>query len=141
MFLTLVQGLETYDRRTTSLEARGRDGCHCGRREPTLRMRLDRIVSEAAIVGERICGDKEAFVSAVVDGRNYYTHYDERLERRAPKGIRLVPLTAQLKALTEACLLGEVGFSSEEINVMFDRIDRYAHIEHLQNVVAEHGED
>lgn len=139
-FLALVQAIETYDRRTNgdSFPDWVSDEDRRGHREPTLRMRLGRIYQLMGTVAARIAGDSESFIASVVDARNYYTHYDERLEQKAPKGIELVPLTAQLKALTEALLLSELRFSIDEIDSMFSRVDRYRSIEHLNTVVAEH---
>jgi hypothetical protein len=138
-FLTLAQALETYDRRTHGrafppwVEPDDRK-----RREPTLRQRLERVHHTTAAVGARIVPDRDAFIEAVVRGRNYYTHYDERQEEHAPEGIELVALTAQLKALTEALLLMELEFSVDEIDAIFKRIDRYRMIDHIRDAVNEH---
>lgn len=140
-FLALVQAIETYDRRTNGdvFPEWVPNEDRRGRREPTLRMRLERIYKSAGTVATRVADDLDSFIGSVVDARNYYTHYDERLEDSAPKGIELVPLTAQLKALTEALLLRELDFSVEEIDTIFSRVDRYRAIDHLQTVVAEHA--
>lgn len=72
----------------------------------------------------------------MVKGRNYYTHYDESLQGRAPQGIKLLPLTAQLRALVEMCLLLEIGFSASEIDALFERSERYRDLEHLLELTA-----
>jgi hypothetical protein len=57
--------------------------------------------------------------------RNYLTHYDPLLKTQAPEGAALYPLTVQLQALVELCLLLELGFGCDEIDRFFVRARRY----------------
>jgi hypothetical protein len=137
-FLALAQAAETYDRRThAKLFPSWSSASDRKRGEPSLRLRLERLYERMRPVSTHIAPNRDEFVSAVVDGRNYYTHYDARLEQRAPRGIQLVPLTAKLKALIEGLLLGEIGFATPDIDAMFERIERYQLIRHLESVVTE----
>ena len=59
--------------------------------------------------------DKSDFINKVVATRNYLTHYDENLKKRAASGNDIFRLILELKILLEICLLNELGFSSKEI--------------------------
>lgn len=67
--------------------------------------------------------NKDAFIGAVVDTRNYLTHYEG--EEKAAIGEEIDPFIQKLKILLEMCLLTELGFSSEEIKKLFSRNKRY----------------
>jgi ApeA N-terminal domain 1 len=140
-FLTLAQAVETYHRRTTAkmqlASAAGNAHPARPRKEPTLRERLQDLLQRCPQVTAKLISEPESFIDHVVKGRNYYTHYDESLQGRAPQGIKLLPLTAQLRALTEMCLLLEIGFSPSEIDAIFERSERYREVDHLLNVTAE----
>ena len=142
-FLTLAQALETYHRRATTnvapTPAAEQPTPRRRRREPTLRERLADILQRCPDVTTKLVSDPELFLDQVVKGRNYYTHYDESLHGRAPQEIKLLPLTAQLRAFIEMCLLIEIGFTSAEIDGIFERSDRYRDIEHLREVAFQEG--
>ena len=67
--------------------------------------------------------NKDAFIGAVVDTRNYLTHYEG--EEKAAIGEEIDPFIQKLKILLEICLLTELGFSSEEIKKLFQRNRKY----------------
>lgn len=67
--------------------------------------------------------NKNAFISKVIDTRNYLTHYEG--EEKAAIGEELDPFIQKLKILLEICLLTELGFSSEEVKKLFSRNRRY----------------
>jgi len=92
--------------------------------EPSLRTRLTEICRMFPHVSSRLIGNRKErkhFISQVVDTRNYLTHHDPKLEKRAAQGIALFYLTEKLKVLVECCLLRELGFSNEWI---LERIGR-----------------
>jgi hypothetical protein len=68
---------------------------------------------------------KKSFIHQVYTARNYLTHYDQALEAEAPKGLDVYPLTVQLQALVEMCLLLELGFDCAEVDGFFERVGRY----------------
>lgn len=150
-FLSLVQALETYHRRTswrTDLppdehEERvkailaaipGEHQKWLERKlrysnELMLRERFEDVLDRCPGISAKITRGKSSFVPKVVTARNYQTHYDRSLEKQAVKGSSLGPLKVQLQALVEMCLLLELGFECSEIDAIFDRVRRYERIE------------
>jgi hypothetical protein len=99
-FLAFVQALEAYHRRKQP-------------RQLTLQTRLDRLVAALpAKVRRHVPPD---FSSLAKDTRNYFTHWDPKLEKRAAKGAKLVALTVALKLLFDLTLLRELGFTQTAI--------------------------
>ena len=158
-FLSLMQALETYHRRSSSTTVLPeeehaewvesvlgaiRDEASRERlarlvehaNEPPLRARLKEVLASCPDVAPKIVGKTRAFLQAAVTGRNYLTHYDPDLEAQAPKGIELLPLAAQVGALLEMCFLREIGFTCEEIDAIFTRVRRYEEIEHLGRIAV-----
>ena len=156
-FLSLIQALETYHRRTSSTtvlpeqehlrwissvldplpDSARRDRLEkilAHSNEPPLRARLKEVLASCPTIGSKIASKARVFLEAAVTGRNYLTHYDPTLEARAPKGIELLPLSAQVGALLEMCFLREIGFTCEEIDAIFTRVRRYEEIDHLARV-------
>lgn len=145
-FLALAQGLETYHRRTTnkqimsdseyeSIKKELLNACPKERREwldgrlahaneITLANRLRDLISDFAPV----FGDDEAisqFIRKVVDTRNYFTHYDDALRKRAVQGIDLWPLCQQMEAFFQLVLLRGIGFSKEKVIDLVHRSQRF----------------
>lgn len=125
-FLAFAQALETYDIRRrgqtkrVSLAARTRD-----------------VLSQYEGVSRQIVGDDiEAFVVDFRNARNYYTHYDPGLEKKAARGVSLLLLTTQLQTILEMSLLGELGFPGQAIEEILDRSLRFAQVGHLRERVA-----
>ncbi len=135
-FLALAQGLETYHRRTTNTQImldtefktilktlldicpeKWRDwlsGRLAHANEITLRNRLRDLVSEF----NPVFGDNDAverFISNIVDTRNFYTHYDDALRKRAVQGADLWPLCQKMEALFQMILLKRIGSSKEKV--------------------------
>lgn len=125
-FLTFAQAIETYDSRRRRASGR-----------KNLADRMRDVLGEHKTVSKRIVGGRESdldtFVSAFLDSRNYYTHYETRLEGRAAKGIQLYLLTVQLRAIIEMSLLRELGFPARAINEILERSQRFAEIEHFRS--------
>lgn len=95
--------------------------------EFSLRKRLKEIFSKYQEILNEFIENKNAFIEKVVNTRNYQTHHDEDLRKRAAKGEGLYRLTQKLKKLLEICLLIELGFSREQIKGLFSRNRRYQH--------------
>lgn len=146
-FLTLMQAIETYHRRTSD-ETDLSPADHAKRmttivdsvpeehrawvskrleyaNEIPLRRRLKRIVDSCQLVAKKVTGKPSTFISKAVDTRNYRTHYDPSLKNKAVTGTELHRLVVRLRALIEMCLLLELGFSAQEIDRIFERIRRY----------------
>lgn len=105
-----------------------------------LRRRVRDVMNECPTVSSKIVGetaaDRRAFIAGFVDSRNYYTHYNPDLERRAATGVALALLVVQLRALIEMSLLRELGFSCGDIDSILDRVQRYAAIQNLKAQVG-----
>jgi hypothetical protein len=145
-FLTLMQAIETYHRRTSSATDLPPDE-HARRvdeilaatpeeyhdwlqaklrysNELWLQRRLDEVVGRCPTVTNELI-PRRSFAHRVRVARNYLTHYDVALEAEAARGLDLYPLTVQLQALIEMCLLLELGFDCNEIDRFFKRARRY----------------
>jgi hypothetical protein len=129
-FLLHAQAIETYDYRR--------------RRKPGnkhLVQRIADVLDECTTVAKRIVGrtaaERADFVEAVKVARNYYTHYNPKLEKKVARGAALLLLLVQLQAIIEMSLLRELGFPARAINAILDRVDRYREIEHFKELVAE----
>jgi len=129
-FLTFAQAIETYDYRR--------------RRKPgkkALAERMRDVLHLCRTVSKRIIGteesDVDAFIKLFKDSRNYYTHYNPKLEARAAEGVPLYLLTIQLRAIIEMSLLRELGIPARSIDAILERGRRYEEIEHFKGMVAE----
>ncbi len=139
-FLSLVTALEVYHRRAVStpqppekhdkrkreiLEAVPADHRYWLERElkfshePTLEARLHEIFRKNLEITQAVVGRKKKaradFIQEVVNARNYRAHFDERLEGRAARGVKLHPINQKLTLLLEGCLTAEIGFEADEI--------------------------
>jgi hypothetical protein len=145
-FLSLMQAIETFHRRTstetelpptdherrleeilTAAPEMHRDwlsGKLTYSNELTLRKRLSDVLGRCPKVVSKLV-KKKSFIHQVYTARNYLTHYDQALEAEAPKGLDLYPLTVQLQALVEMCLFLELGFDCAEVDGFFERVGRY----------------
>jgi len=129
-FLVFAQAVETYDYRR--------------RRKPgswTLAERMADVLARCQTASKKIVGptlgDRDAFIKLFKDSRNYYTHYNPKLEKKAATGAALLLLTVQLQAIIEMSLLRELGFTRRAIDQVMSRVGRYREIAHFKAVVAE----
>jgi hypothetical protein len=128
-FLLYAQAVETYDYRRRRKP-----------RETTLAARLGDVLDECRTVAARIAGsgsdDQARLIEGLKTTRNYYTHYNPKLETKAARGAALFLLFIQLQAIIEMSLLRELGFGCRSIDAILERARRYAQIEHLKAMVA-----
>ena len=128
-FLTFAQAIETYDYRRRRSP-----------RDKTLAERIEDVLGECRSVSKRIVGaraeDVKAFIKLFKDSRNYYTHYNPKLEERAAEGVPLLLLTLQLRTIIEMSLLRELGFPAKAIDSILERGRRFEEIEHFEARVA-----
>lgn len=135
-FLALVQGLETYHRRTSdeklmdssefdSLVSTISESCPeeyaewlSGRlmhgNEINLGKRLKRII-EPFKVKLGSSNERSKLLRKIVDTRNYLTHYSEKLKDNAADGEDLLNLCQKMEVIFQLHFLKVVGFSNEEI--------------------------
>jgi ApeA N-terminal domain 1 len=148
-FLSYVQAIETYHRRTKTdyliPEEQHRErieeilktvpeNCRAWlEREleysnrPRLRRRLKELLIEFPwLLGENSSRkDINAFVNTVVTTRNYLTHYNELLEEQAAKDEGLYEITLKMQSLLRICLLKEMGLGLDEIKALVEKRNRH----------------
>lgn len=129
-FLLHAQAIETYDYRRKRKP---------GRKD--LVARIADVMDGCKTVSKRIVGatltEREDFIQAVKTSRNFYTHYNPKLEKKAARSTALLLLYLQLQAIIEMSLLRELGFPARAIHEIFNRVDRYREIEHFKSLLAE----
>ena len=140
-FLTLVQSLEAFHRRTSNEKHMEEDEFEEIRRsliekcpkkerdwfrpklqyanELTLRNRMQRLTDpfEKYMSGE----GKSQMIDRIVKTRNYLTHYDSDSERQAAKGEVLKFLCRKMNALFRLHFLKLIGFNEQEIDHIVDK--------------------
>lgn len=99
--------------------------------EYSLRKRLKELLQRNWEIYQPYVGILKEFVGAVVDTRNYHTHYGEELEERAKSGSDLIIITEKLRMILEICLLVEMGISDEKIKTIVDSTGRYDYLRRL----------
>lgn len=135
-FLALAQCLETYHRRTSVEKLMDEDKFkelmetvtkNCpeehlewltGRvqhgNELSLSQRIKKIIDPFKdLVGNS--GERSKLIRAIVNTRNYLTHYNESLEADATKGKDLWPLCEKMEAIFQLHLLDVLSFTKEKI--------------------------
>ncbi len=104
--------------------------------EPRLAQRLSDLVAYVGPAIAPLVRDPAAFVKVVKDTRNYYTHYDKTLARKAADQLDLYWLAQTLSYLLQGCLLRELGLSLDRCAELFSRNRRYQHaIRQAQDVL------
>jgi hypothetical protein len=148
-FLNLAFALETYDRRCTTdtefstddysklslllLDALNESQSSSFREwlvgklrygnEKTFRKRLTTILSNSSQILSSKIPDSKAFIKKVVDTRNYYVHFDSRLNPIADSDF--LQYNIRLKLLLQVCLLQELRFGNEAIEKYLKRTPTY----------------
>ena len=141
LFLTLVQALEAFHRRTSDeihmdedefKEIRKTLLNKCPKKERdwfaqklnyanelTLRNRFERMTEpfNHFMGGEH----RSKLIGSIIDTRNYLTHYDPRLEQKAAKGQSLEFLLHKMNALFRLHFLNLIGFDEQEISSIVDK--------------------
>lgn len=113
--------------------------------EPALRERLVELFAELdEDLINHLLMDNEQIIKDAKNSRNYYTHYDEKLEKKALKGKQLFVLTERLKVFLLVLLLKETGISNSQtkkiiiegsyllFNHLIDRKKEYKHLDYIE---------
>lgn len=131
-FLNIIQAIETFHRRTRLNEVIPKDehkrnvakileSCPeeykqwlkeklSYSNEPTLKDRISTLLTELdPLFISRFFADHESIVNIARNTRNYYTHYDQRLQKKALHGAELSILTQRLRIFLLICLLKQIG--------------------------------
>lgn len=140
-FLTLVQGIEAFHRRTSNeihmdpnefrqirknlvkLIPKKERNWFAGKlryaNELTLRNRIEKLIEpfDCLIDDER----RPKLIDWIVNTRHYLTHYDSELEQKAAKGDVLRFLCIKMNALFRLQFLKLIGFDKQEIDVIVDK--------------------
>lgn len=90
----------------------------------SLHSRLDDLINELpeSVSGALVKPSKEIFIAQFKNSRNYYTHYDTRLEAKALKGSDLFYFTERCKILLVGFVLKEIGFTNAEVErIIFNK--------------------
>ena len=143
-FLALAQALEAFHRRTSDekhmdevefKEIRKALVNKCPKRERnwfaqklnyanelTLKNRLERMIEpfDCLIDDER----RPQLIEHIKNTRNYLTHYDPKLEKKAAKGLGLELLCRKMNALFRLQFLKLIGFDEQEIDDIVDKCTR-----------------
>lgn len=85
---------------------------------PTFAQRLHEVIDINPRPVSGMAGSHQVFVKRVRDSRNYYTHYNPSLEKKAARGGRLKGLSNVLGSMLEGVLLLEAGFSLDNVQKM-----------------------
>ena len=140
-FLTLVQALEAFHRRTSDEKHMDADECKEIRKkmigecpeehkdwfrpqllranELTLINRFERMTEP---FDKFMCGEKRVgLIKIIKDTRNYLTHYDSSLEPKAAKGEVLKFLCLKMNVLFRLHFLKLIGFDEQEIDDIVDK--------------------
>jgi len=135
-FLNIVQGLESYHRRTFSSTALPPEEFEKRRREltealpqyrkwidwklrfanePSLEQRLKDLGDKYRLSIVPMVGAYDTYFSRVAATRNYLTHFDEESREKAASGGELRGMVQTLTLFLETFLLTELGFGYDEV--------------------------
>jgi hypothetical protein len=89
--------------------------------EYSLRTRLGELLDKCGEIVPQLLGNRKEFINKVLDTRNYLTHYDQELYKRAARGTGVVSLTKKLRILLEVCLVIQTGLDANKARDLFGR--------------------
>jgi len=89
--------------------------------EYSLRTRLSELLNKCDKIVPQLAANRKGFVNKIVDTRNYLTHYDQQLYKRAARGTDLVSITKKLRIILEVCLVIETGLDLNKARELFGR--------------------
>lgn len=143
-FLAMIQALETFHRRLKNYKKESEEvynswkenlvnlvdekykemlsGLLTHGNEPSLRARMNGLIKALSVETINKLVDK-TFVNRVLETRNYYTHYDTKLEDKALTGNDLYQITDKLRVILIGSILLESGFSIDKINELLKRAE------------------
>ncbi|MEQ1554732.1 MAG: HEPN domain-containing protein [Ferruginibacter sp.] len=140
-FLNVMQGIETFHRRRRQNEKEGKvfhknkvaeiiascpaeyqdwlkSKLHFSN-EPTLNDRLEELFNELdTTLKNHLFNNTEQIISQSKNTRNYFTHYDKSLEKKALKDSELYYLTERLKIFLLIILLKETDIDDEKVKTI-----------------------
>jgi len=87
----------------------------------SLRTRLSQLLDKSGRIVPQLLGNRKVFIDKVITTRNYLTHYDQKLYKRAAQGQDLVSLTKKLMILLEVCLVTQTGLDANKARALFGK--------------------
>lgn len=85
--------------------------------EISLRTRLIQLIAPfSELFGNK--SQRGALIARATDARNYLTHYDEKLDEKAPSILELWKLSQKMEALCQMHLLSKIGIATDEVIAM-----------------------
>ncbi len=100
--------------------------------EFSLRRRLKEVLEKYGDAIKLVISDNETLIDDVVNTRNFLTHYDKSIEKKAKKGHELYILTQRIKFILETCFLIELGVPLDKIKILISRNRRYQYLARQQ---------
>ncbi len=97
--------------------------------EFSLRKRLKEILESCGELTSPLINTKVEFIEDVVNTRNYFTHFDKKLEAKAKMGKDLYQLAQKIRFILEICLLKEIGLTDTTIKGLISRNQKYQHLQ------------
>jgi hypothetical protein len=94
--------------------------------EFSLRKRLKELFERYGDALKVLISRPDEFIDAVVNTRNFLTHYDKKIEDKSKHGDDLYGLIKKVRGMLEICLLTQLGVSSEMAQKWITRNQRYA---------------
>lgn len=113
-FSKFIEKLNMSKDHKESLKSRIRFG-----NEISLRKRLKELINDLndyEIINNLMDGKQNKFIEDIVNSRNYYTHYDQSSNYKI-NNIKLLKLNFKLKIIIELCILKELNFEKEFIDM------------------------
>lgn len=148
-FLSLVQAIESYHRRTSSnteidfkshkkrlqdiysnLSPKNKEWLEQKLRyshEPSLRNRLKSIFAKYNDILAQLV-NKSKFVDDVVNTRNYNVHYDKELRDKSKRSSELIDICDVLKVMIELCFFTELGFTKTQYSSLIKKSYAYRNL-------------
>jgi hypothetical protein len=158
-FLSLTQALESYHRRTKHNYNLSKDEYKIKLQdilktvpenhrvwlknkllygnELTLRERLVEILGQLKDIASIYIDNNRKFINDLLNTRNYLTHFDKNLEKKATSGKELYTLTQKIKFLLEICFLVEMELPTETVKKLISRNYRYQFLK--RNIISGHS--
>jgi hypothetical protein len=100
--------------------------------EPTLKQRVDELLSDFEYISQVLVDDKD-FSQEVVRARNLYTHYDPKKVKNQVDYRKMLTLTHKIRLILEATFMKELGLPLELITTIFE--DKYlSSVRYLQAI-------
>jgi hypothetical protein len=91
---------------------------------PTLQNRLEELLEKLEPTTSLLVSNKVDFATIVKHTRNYFTHWDNKQQKKAATNSELYFVSTTLMYLIAASLLTELGFTSEKVAQLFARNHR-----------------